>query len=460
MIFVIFITLIIIYFYASKKIRLLCKSSITPLKNTDFKYTTLLIIVNILVALFISLFIGNFITDQFIKYYIINFSNLHSYSNLPYEAIKESLRTLPVILDQHPNLNTYEQVSFYLKNSKLLELYKNYKMICLISNISMGIISVITSIIIINKIYSRLIKKLNAQYRFENIIKKFLFVSCFITIIATLAIIASLLWETILFFEKVPLLNFLFGTKWAPQNSSINISDSFGILPLLGGTFLIAIIACIVSLIIGIPAAIYMSEFMPMSIKNFVKPMLEILSGIPTIVYGFFASLILGPNLVHMFSFFNVGISNEAAIISGIVIGVMIIPFISSSTDDIISAIPKSTREAGYALGSMQYEVVCKILLPISMPGILSSFLLAFSRAIGETMIVVMASGLVANLTFNPFASVTTITTQIVTIAQGDQDFLSIQTLSLFALGFTLFCVTLLLNLFSFWVIKKFQRKW
>lgn len=460
MIFIIFISLTVVYFYASKNINLLGKNSVVPFKRTDFKYTVLLIMFNVIAALFISLFVGKFITDQFIKYYIINFSHLDTYSSLAYESVKESLKSLPRILEQSPNLSDYEQVSFYLTNVKLLELYKNYKFIYLVSNICIGILIIITSIILINKIYSRLIRKLNSQYRFENIIKKFLFISCLITIFATLAIIVSLLWETILFFEKVPLLNFLFGTKWSPQNSSIDVAHSFGILPLLTGTFLIAIIACVVALIIGIPAAIYMSEFMPVSIKNFVKPVLEILSGIPTIVYGFFASLVLGPNLVHLFDFFNIGISNEAAIISGIIIGIMIVPFISSASDDIISSIPKSTREAGYALGSMQYEVVCKILLPISMPGILSSFLLAFSRAIGETMIVVMASGLVANFTINPFKSVTTITTQIVTIAQGDQDFLSIQTLSLFALGFTLFCVTLLLNLFSFWVIKKFQRKW
>jgi len=367
---------------------------------------------------------------------------------------------LPEILTVHPNLEGVNKISFYIENKDLLALYNKYSVLTLINKLALGAIALILGIILLNCLFSKLSKKLNAQARFENIIKKSLLICSFITIAATLAIVASLFWETVLFFEQVPLFSFLFGTNWMPQNTAMDAAHSFGILPLLAGTFLIAIIACIVALVIALPAAIYMSEYMPKNVKTFVKPILEILSGIPTIVYGFFAALVLGPNLVKFMSYFHISTSNESAIVAGLIIGIMIVPFISSATDDIISSIPKSTREGGYALGSMSYEVVLKILLPISIPGILASFLLAFSRAIGETMIVVMASGLVANLTFNPFASVTTITTQIVTIAQGDQDFGSVKTLSLFALGLTLFCITLLLNLFSFWVIKRFQRKW
>lgn len=460
MLFISLIVLLLLYIYGISKFKSYTKTLTTNISRATFKHSVLVIIIYGLFAVGVVFIFGSFLTNQVIKYYLINYSHIKFTSNIVYDSVKESLAMFPKILAQHHNHLPANQISFYIRNDALLMLYHKYNHLRFISNLLVGAVGLIVGIIVIEKLLTKLKIKLNSQKRFERIVKKILLCCASITILATLAIVTSLLWETIGFFQQVPLFNFLFGTQWAPQNIGVDPKYNFGIIPLLTGTFLIAIIALIVALIIGLPSAIYMSEFMPKGVKAIVKPVLEILSGIPTIVYGFFAALVLAPYLVKVLNKFHLTATNESAIVAGLVIGIMIVPFISSTTDDILNSIPKSTREGGYALGSMSYEVVLKILMPIAMPGILSSTLLAFSRAIGETMIVVMASGLVAKLTFNPLEPVTTITTQIVTIAQGDQDFSGIKTLSLFALGLTLFCVTLLLNLFSFWVIKMCHKKY
>ncbi len=234
----------------------------------------------------------------------------------------------------------------------------------------------------------------------------------------------------------------------------------FGAIPLFLGTILITIIAMFVAVPIGLLSAIYLSEYSNPRIRAIAKPMLEILAGIPTVVYGFFAALTVAPFLRDNGATLGLSLSSESALAAGIVMGIMIIPLISSLSDDVINAVPQSLREGSAALGSTQSETVKKVILPAALPGIVSAILLALSRAIGETMIVVMAAGVAANLTINPFESVTAVTVQIVVLLVGDQEFDSAKTLAAFALGFTLFIITLLLNILSIYIVRKYREQY
>lgn len=308
------------------------------------------------------------------------------------------------------------------------------------------------------------IRHYNLRLANEFLFKSFLFFSASFAFLVTLGIIYSLLSETFLFFEQYPMMDFFFGTQWSPQTAlradQVGSSGKFGILPILTGTILITVIALCVALPIGLGAAIYLSEFSKPSTRYRLKPLLEILAGIPTVVYGFFAAITVAPFIKLIGTSYGFVVSSESALAAGLVMGVMVIPYISSLTDDVLHAVPQSLRDGAYALGSTQTETILRIVLPAAFPGIVSSFILGFSRAIGETMIVLMAAGLAGNLTFNPLNSVTTFTVQIGTLLTGDQEFDSVKTLSAFALGATLFIITLILNIFAVRMIHAYRKKY
>jgi len=293
-----------------------------------------------------------------------------------------------------------------------------------------------------------------------------LFGASLIAILTTLGILLSLMFESLRFFRLYPLHSFLFGTEWSPQTAiradQAGSSGAFGSIPLIWGTFFIgAIIAMIVAIPLGLMSAIYLTQYAPPRLRTWLKPILEILAGVPTVVYGYFAALTVAP-VVRDFGL-SIGItsaSSESALAAGLVMGIMIIPFISSMADDSIAAVPQAMRDGSLALGSTTSETIRKVLLPAALPGVMGGILLAVSRAIGETMIVVMAAGLAANLTLNPFASVTTVTTQIVQLLTGDQEFDSAKTLAAFALGLALFLITLLLNLIALQIVRRYREQY
>lgn len=303
-----------------------------------------------------------------------------------------------------------------------------------------------------------------ARNQVENVARWFMVLCSTLAILTTIGIILSLLFESFRFFAVVPLTDFLFGLDWSPQMAmradQVGSSGSFGAVPLFLGTMLISGIAMAVAVPVGLLSAIYMAEYAPRSLRSIIKPMLEILAGIPTVVYGFFAALTVAPLFRDMGTFFGLGVSSESALAAGVVMGVMIVPFVSSLSDDVITAVPNSMREGSYGLGATRSETIKRVVLPAALPGIVGGVLLAVSRAIGETMIVVMAAGLSANLTVNPLQAVTTVTVQVVTLLVGDQEFDSPKTLAAFALGLVLFVVTLVLNVIALHVVRKYREQY
>ena len=285
-----------------------------------------------------------------------------------------------------------------------------------------------------------------------------------IAILTTFGIVLSLLYESIEFFSRVSPIEFIFGTHWSPQTAiradQVGSSGAFGAVPLFWGTIFIgAIIAMIVAIPLGLMSAIYLTQYARPAARKVLKPMLEVLAGVPTVVYGYFAALTVAP-AVRDFAI-SIGIesaSSESALAAGAVMGIMIIPFISSMADDSLSSVPAAMRDGSFAMGATPSETIKRVLIPAALPGIVGGILLAVSRAIGETMIVVMAAGQAANLTANPFESVTTVTAQIVQLLTGDQEFDSAKTLSAFALGLVLFGVTLMLNVYALAVVKKYRE--
>jgi phosphate transport system permease protein len=287
-----------------------------------------------------------------------------------------------------------------------------------------------------------------------------------IAVLTTLGIVLSLLFESLRFFSRIPVPDFLFGTQWSPQTAiradQVGASGAFGWVPLLWGTIFIgAIIAMIVAIPLGLMSAIFLTQYAAPAVRRWMKPLLEILAGVPTVVYGYFAALTVAP-AVRDFGL-AIGVSSassESALAAGLVMGIMIIPFVSSMADDSIAAVPQAMRDGSLALGATRSETIRKVLLPAALPGVVGGVLLAVSRAIGETMIVVMAAGLAANLTANPFESVTTVTTQIVQLLTGDQEFDSAKTLAAFALGLALFLITLVLNLIALRVVRRYREQY
>ena len=312
--------------------------------------------------------------------------------------------------------------------------------------------------------WRRIAPAFRARNRVESTIEYLLVAASLVAILTTIGIFVSVLFEALRFFQQVSIFEFLFGTNWSPQTAiradQVGSSGSFGAVPLFAGTLLISGIAMLVAAPVGLMAAIYLSEYATRRVRNYAKPMLEILAGIPTVVYGYFAALTVAPILRGAGETLNLSVSSESALGAGLVMGIMIIPFVSSLSDDVINAVPQALRDGSYGLGATQSETIRRVVVPAALPGIVGALLLAVSRAIGETMIVVMAAGLAANLTVNPLESVTTVTVQIVYALVGDQEFDSPRTLVAFALGLVLFLVTLLLNIIALQVVRRYREQY
>lgn len=301
-----------------------------------------------------------------------------------------------------------------------------------------------------------------AQRRVERVLKIALLLSSIIAVLTTFAILLSLVVESLRFFGRVPVSD-LFGLQWSPQ-SSYNDADNgdnigrYGVIPLLAGTLLISAIAMLVAVPVGLMSAIYLTQYAGTRFRRWSKPLLEVLAGIPTVVYGFFAVLAVSPFIRGAGAIVGLDVASESALAAGLVMGVMIIPFMSSLSDDALAAVPVSMRNGSLALGATKAETVRQVLIPAALPGIIGAILLSISRAIGETMIVVMAAGLAAHLTLNPLESVTTVTAQIVKLLTGDQEFESAKTLSAFALGLILFLMTLTMNAIALFIVRRFRE--
>ncbi|MBO6784789.1 MAG: phosphate ABC transporter permease subunit PstC [Alphaproteobacteria bacterium] len=303
-----------------------------------------------------------------------------------------------------------------------------------------------------------------ARPRVERIVHWILIIASAIAILTTVGIVLSLLFESIRFFSRVSPIEFLFGLNWSPQTAlradQVGATGAFGAVPIFAGTMLITVIAMCVAVPIGLFSAIYMAEYATPRFRAVIKPVLEILAGIPTVVYGFFAALTIAPFFRGFGESIGLDVASESALAAGVVMGIMIIPFVSSLSDDVINAVPQSLRDGSFAMGATHSETIKQVIIPAALPGIVGSVLLAVSRAIGETMIVVMAAGLAANLTANPLEAVTTVTVQIVTLLVGDQEFDSSKTLAAFALGLVLFVITLCLNIIALRVVRKYREKY
>ncbi|MBW3558408.1 MAG: phosphate ABC transporter permease subunit PstC [Proteobacteria bacterium] len=327
--------------------------------------------------------------------------------------------------------------------------------------------------------YPKVQPSFRARTRVDGWVRAVLMACSGVAILTTLGIVLSLLYESLRFFDAVSPLSFLFGTHWSPQIAlradQAGASGAFGAVPLFAGTFLIMLIAMSVAGPVGLFSAIYLSEYAGRTTRAWVKPAMEILAGVPSVVYGFFAALTVGPALRGTFNAVGaqlVGgplnglglylsqVQNQMALVAGLVMGIMLIPFVSSLSDDIINSVPQSLRDGSYAMGATKSETVRKVVLPAALPGVAGAFLLGVSAAIGETMIVTMAAGLQPNLTANPLDTVTTVTVQIVTLLTGDQEFDSPKTLAAFGLGLTLFVVTLILNIIALAVVQKYREQY
>lgn len=345
---------------------------------------------------------------------------------------------------------------------------EKYRSVLEIASMAKFTIVLVLLVITLSFGYTQLIKNIPTREPTEKFIEYLLLFASFAAVMTTVGIIFSLLMQTLKFFQVVNLFDFLTGTHWYPAKTFVRdgmpdpelLRDAFGAVPLFAGTFFIALIAMCVAIPIGLLSGIYISEYGSRKFRVYAKPTIEILAGIPTVVYGFFAALTVGPFLKSVGDSIGLEVSAESALAAGGVMGVMIIPFISSLSDDVMSAVPQNLRDGSFALGATKSETIKKVVLPAALPGIVGSILLAVSRAVGETMIVVMASGLMANITLNPLESTSTITAQIVTILIGDQQFGDPKTQAAFALGMSLFVLTLLLNLIALGVVKRFREKY
>jgi len=378
---------------------------------------------------------------------------------------------------QVANINVDDNFDLYLNEIKnidinnasavepaKLKVYQQYEKLNNIADNAKTLI--VLSIAILMTIFG--VKKINiktpARQYFEKVIEILLLMAASIAILTTVGIVLSVLFESLRFFGEVPVMDFMFGTEWSPQTAirsdQVGSSAAFGAIPLFIGTMLISFVALVVAVPLGLMSAIFLSEYSSSGFRSFAKPVLEILAGIPTVVYGFFAALTVAPFIREMGQSIGLSVASESALAAGLVMGIMIIPFVSSLADDVISAVPNAMREGSLGLGATKSETIIKVLIPAALPGIVGGVLLAASRAIGETMIVVMAAGLAANLTVNPLQAVTTVTVQIVTLLTGDQEFDSAKTLAAFALGLMLFLTTLVLNVIALHVVRKYREQY
>jgi phosphate transport system permease protein len=311
---------------------------------------------------------------------------------------------------------------------------------------------------------SQITPRLRARNHVEGFLHAVLLACSAVAVFTTIGIVLSLIFESLRFFQSVPIQEFLFGLHWSPQLAlradQTGGSGGFGAVPLFAGTLLITLIAMLVAAPVGLLSAVYLADYASARFRAIGKPLLEVLAGIPTVVYGFFAALTVAPLFRGAGDAIGLDVASESALAAGVVMGIMIIPFVSSLSDDVINAVPQSLRDGSAALGATRSETIIKVVLPAALPGIVSAMLLAVSRAVGETMIVVMAAGLAANLTANPLEAVTTVTVQIATLLVGDQEFDSPKTLAAFALGLVLFCITLALNVVALKVVQRYREQY
>jgi len=389
-------------------------------------------------------------------------------SNIIISDLPEQIRTLPdsrlnLVVNDIKNLVSGNIVSGDIKPEIQLAA-EHYSNLQRTSNGALTVIIVILALAGMLLIWRKINPKLRARNQVEKIFTVFLIACSTFAIFTTIGIVLSVLFEAIRFFKVVPVTDFIFGLDWSPQmairEDQVGSSGAFGAIPVFTGTLMISGIAMLVAVPLGLMSAIYLSEYANKNFRAVAKPLLEILAGIPTVVYGFFAALIIAPFIRDLGVSIGLEVSSESALAAGLVMGIMIIPFISSLSDDVINAVPQALRDGAYALGATPSETIKQVVIPAALPGIVGGVLLAVSRAIGETMIVVMAAGLAANLTANPLQAVTTVTVQIVTLLVGDQEFDSPKTLAAFALGLLLFIVTLILNIIALYVVRKYREQY
>ena len=412
-------------------------------------YTAFLTIVPAIILLISWSFIMNIIMGANLKDYFSDITDaglVEFYTNGVIDYVEG---TTDAIIDHVGFIPAVEYYQSLQKTSSILQFIVTLTLALILFRYSMKFVEV----------------QFKARDDIERVVVFIMRASAVFAIFVTLGIVLSLLFETLRFFDSVNVFDFLFGLHWSPQMAiradQVGSSGSFGAVPVFTGTLLISFIAMAVAGPIGMYSAIYLSQYASDRVRSYAKPIIEILAGIPTVVYGFFAVITVAPFFRDLGSFLTfTNMSSESALIAGSVLGIMIIPFVASLTDDALTAVPKSLKEGSLAMGATLSETTKKVIIPASFHGIVGSFLLAFSRAIGETMIVVMAAGFAANLTFNPFDSVSTVTVQIVGLLTGDQEFDSPKTLSAFALAFVLFFITLILNVISLSIVKRYREQY
>ncbi len=384
-------------------------------------------------------------------------------ADLPKEVRSLPAARLNLVVNDIRNLVSGNIVSGDI-NPTMQAAADHYRSLKATSDAALAVVAVAVAILGLVAVRAKIKPGLRARNIVEQVIKYILIACSTIAIFTTIGIVLSVLYEAILFFKAVSITEFLFGLKWSPQTAirsdQVGSSGAFGAVPVFLGTALISAIAMLVAVPIGLMSAIYLSEYANKKFRAVAKPLIEILAGIPTVVYGFFAALTVAPFIRDTGALLGLGVSSESALAAGLVMGIMIIPFVSSLSDDFINAVPQALRDGAYSLGATQSETIKQVVLPAALPGIVGGVLLAVSRAIGETMIVVMAAGLAANLTVNPLKAVTTVTVQIVTLLVGDQEFDSAKTLAAFALGLLLFIVTLILNVIALHVVRKNREQY
>jgi phosphate transport system permease protein len=389
-------------------------------------------------------------------------------TNLVVAGLPDNIRNLPadridLIVNDIRNLAEGNIVSSQATDV-IQEAATHYSRLQQTSHTALAVVAVCVCILGLVIVRKKISKATRARNQVERIVFWLLVACSTIAIFSTVGIVLSVLYEAIRFFKAVPVTEFLFGLKWSPQiairSDQVGASGAFGAIPVFTGTLLVSAIAMAVATPIGLMSAIYLSEYANKTFRAVAKPLMEILAGVPTVVYGFFAALVVAPVIRDMGQRIGLVVSSESALAAGLVMGIMIIPFVSSLSDDMINAVPQELRDGAYGLGATKSETIKQVVLPAALPGIVGSILLAISRAIGETMIVVMAAGLTANLTLNPLKTVTTVTVQIVTLLVGDQEFDSPKTLAAFALGLLLFLVTLCLNIVALVVVRKYREQY
>ena len=387
-----------------------------------------------------------------------------TFSSLPTEIQAKGPDALGLMLNEIKNLTASGQLDTIKDDPVKLAAAERFQSLQNISVLAKTII--VLGAAILGLIFGlRLVSpETRARNKVESVIKALMIVCASIAILTTLGIVMSVMFESILFFKSVSVTDFLFGTHWSPQTAlradQAGSSGSFGAVPLFVGTLLISLIALIIAVPLGLMSAIYLSEYASPKFRAIAKPTLEILAGIPTVVYGFFAALTVAPFIRNLGESIGLTVASESALAAGLVMGIMIIPFVSSLSDDVITAVPQSLRDGSLGMGATKSETIKQVVIPAALPGIIGGILLAASRAIGETMIVVMAAGLAANLTFNPLEAVTTVTVQIVGLLTGDQEFDSPKTLAAFALGLGLFVITLVLNVIALHIIRRYREQY